>query len=122
MSERSKVRSLGYRKRFYKVGEVRALTGLESHVLRYWEAEFPALKPRKSRGGQRLYRPQDIELLLQIKDLLYSQGYTIAGARRRLQAGDDESLAAPEELIDVVDQVRHEIRAILTMLEANDTL
>lgn len=122
MGEPSKDRSLGYRKRFYKVGEVCALTGLESHVLRYWEAEFPGLRPRKSRGGQRLYSPPDIELLLQIKDLLYTQGYTIAGARRRLQAVDDESLAAPEELIDVVDQVRIEIRAILTMLEANDTL
>lgn len=105
-----------YRKRFYKVGEVAELTGLEDHVLRYWETEFPSLDPRKSRGGQRLYSPADIELILRIKDLLYEQRYTIAGARRRLaqEHGRVEG--------NVLDDVRGTIDAILTMMEANDKL
>ena len=72
----------GYRKGFYRMGEVCSLTDLESHVLRYWEHEFPQLRPRKSGGGQRMYRPDDIELILRIRDLLHQEGYTIAGARR----------------------------------------
>lgn len=123
MAESRTLRSLGYRKSFYKVGEVCALTGLEGHVLRYWEEEFAPLSPRKSRGGQRLYRPSDIELLLRIKDLLYEQGFTIAGARRRLQS---EANGAGEigggDVGDLVAETRREVRAILTMLDANDTL
>lgn len=112
----------GYAKRFYRVGEVCKLAGLESHVLRYWEGEFPGLRPRKSRGGQRLYAPADIDLVLQIRDLLHVQGYTIAGARRRLNAAEELGAhegGAPEA---VLDAVRSEIRAILTMLEGNDKL
>lgn len=116
MSEPVAGTARSYRKRFYKVGEVAELTELEDHVLRYWESEFPGLSPRKSRGGQRLYSPRDIELILRIKDLLYEQRYTIAGARRRLQqeAADAEG--------DVLDDVRGTIDAILTMMEANDKL
>lgn len=114
----------GYRKRFYKVGEVCTLTGLEGHVLRYWETEFEQLEPRKSRGGQRLYTPADIELVLRIKDLVHVQGFTIAGARRRLELGDpDETRAgAGDAPLDMLQQARQEIRAILTLLEANDKL
>lgn len=109
----------GGRKRVYRVGEVSRLTGLEGHVLRYWETEFPQLDPRKSRGGQRLYGPEDVALVERIKDLLHVQRYTIAGARRRLEA---EPEAGDEDLSERLDRARIELRAILTLLEANDTL
>jgi DNA-binding transcriptional MerR regulator len=71
-------------KLFYKISEVSTITRLEAYVLRYWETEFPILKPKKSRGGQRVYEKKDIELVMQIKKLLYDDGMTIAGARRML--------------------------------------
>lgn len=110
----------GYRKGFYRIGEVCSLTDLESHVLRYWEHEFPQLRPRKSRGGQRMYRPDDIELILRIRDLLHQEGYTIAGARRRLQA--ELPAAGEPDAATRLEDVRREIDAILTLLEANDKL
>jgi DNA-binding transcriptional MerR regulator len=72
-------------KLYFKIGEVVNLTGIKAHVLRYWESEFGTIRPVKSRGKQRLYRRQDIELILCLKDLLYRQGYTIAGARKKLR-------------------------------------
>lgn len=72
-------------KLYFKIGEVAELTGVKSHVLRYWESEFKAINPNKSRSKQRLYRRQDIELILHLKDLLYNQGFTIAGARKQLR-------------------------------------
>lgn len=71
-------------KLFYKIGEVSKIVGVEPYVLRYWETEFPFLKPRKSKSGQRVYVKKDIELLLQIKRLLYQERYTIEGVRKRL--------------------------------------
>ena len=71
-------------KLYYKIGEVCGILGVEAHVLRYWETEFPNLTPPKNRTGQRTYRPKDIELLLEIRRLLYDEGFTIAGARKRL--------------------------------------
>jgi len=71
-------------KLFYKISEVSKLTGLEAYVLRYWEMEFPMLRPRKNRGGQRTYEPKDIEMVMQIKTMLYDEGFTIAGARKQL--------------------------------------
>lgn len=72
-------------KLYYSIGEVRALTDLEPYVLRYWETEFPQLKPKKNSGGQRAYQRKDIELILRIKELLHEQGYTIKGARALLR-------------------------------------
>jgi DNA-binding transcriptional MerR regulator len=74
------------KKLYYKIREVCKIVGVEAHVLRYWETEFPALSPPKSKSGQRTYRAKDIELLLQIRKLLYEDGFTIAGARKRLIA------------------------------------
>ncbi|KAF0185149.1 MAG: transcription regulator protein [Nitrospirae bacterium] len=71
-------------KLFYKIGEVSALVGVESYVLRYWESEFPSLRPRKSRSGQRIYTKKDIDLILLIRRLLYEERYTIDGVRRKL--------------------------------------
>ena len=73
------------KKLYYKIREVCEIVGVEAHVLRFWETEFPALSPPKSKTGQRTYRPKDIELLLRIKKLLYEEGFTIAGARKRLE-------------------------------------
>jgi DNA-binding transcriptional MerR regulator len=72
------------RKLYYKIGEVCEIVGVEPYVLRYWETEFAALRPPKNKAGQRTYRPGDIQLLLQIRKLLYDERYTIAGARKQL--------------------------------------
>ena len=72
-------------KAYYSIGEVCELTGLKAHVLRYWETQFRALNPQKNSAGNRVYKPDDIELILFVKTLLYDQKFTIDGARRRLQ-------------------------------------
>ncbi|MFN2455180.1 MAG: MerR family transcriptional regulator [Pyrinomonadaceae bacterium] len=71
-------------KLFFKIGEVCDITGVQAHVLRYWESEFPMLAPQKNRAGQRTYRKRDVEMALRIKELLYDDQYTIAGAKKRL--------------------------------------
>ncbi len=71
-------------KLFFKIGEVCELAGVQAHVLRYWESEFPTLVPQKNRAGQRVYRKRDVEMALRIKELLYDDQYTIAGAKKRL--------------------------------------
>src|SRR5262245_20627919 len=71
-------------KLFFKIGEVCELVGVQAHVLRYWETEFTILQPQKNRAGQRTYRRKDVEIALRIKELLYDEGFTIAGAKRKL--------------------------------------
>ncbi|HJZ80738.1 MAG TPA: MerR family transcriptional regulator [Pyrinomonadaceae bacterium] len=71
-------------KLFFKIGEVCELAGVQAHVLRYWETEFPMLAPQKNRAGQRTYRRRDVEIALRIKELLYDEQYTIAGAKKKL--------------------------------------
>jgi len=71
-------------KLFFKIGEVCDITEVQAHVLRYWESEFPMLAPQKNRAGQRTYRKRDVEMVLRIKELLYEDQYTIAGAKKRL--------------------------------------
>ena len=71
-------------KLFFKIGEVCDIAGVQAHVLRYWETEFPMLQPQKNRAGQRTYRRRDVEMALRIKELLYDEQYTIAGAKKRL--------------------------------------
>jgi DNA-binding transcriptional MerR regulator len=84
-------------KEFYRIGEVSRLTALKPFVLRYWETEFPMLEPVKSPSGHRLYRQEDVEMVLRIKRLLYDEGFTIAGARRHLReqngAGESDGAA-----------------------------
>ena len=70
-------------KLFYKIGEVSKISGVESYVLRYWETEFPFLRPRKNKSGQRVYVKKDVELILEVKKLLYQERYTIEGVRKR---------------------------------------
>ncbi len=73
-------------KLFFKIGEVCDITGIQAHVLRYWESEFPMLAPQKNRAGQRTYRKRDVEMVLRIKELLYEDQYTIAGAKKKLSS------------------------------------
>jgi DNA-binding transcriptional MerR regulator len=73
-------------KLFFKIGEVCEITDTQPYVLRYWESEFPALAPAKNSSGQRIYRRRDIETVLRIKQLLYDEGFTIAGAKKRLES------------------------------------
>jgi DNA-binding transcriptional MerR regulator len=80
-------------KLFFKIGEVCDLVGVQAHVLRYWESEFPMLQPQKNRAGQRTYRRKDVEMAMRIKELLYGEGFTIAGAKRKL-AGEGRGAAS----------------------------
>lgn len=76
---------LGPVKLYYRIGEVAGIVGVEPHVLRYWETEFRSIRPQKSRKGQRIYSRRDVDRLLKVKDLLYTHGFTIAGARKKLR-------------------------------------
>src|SRR5262245_48248076 len=81
-------------KLYFRIGEVASAVGVETHVLRYWETEFRSIRPQKSSRGQRVYSRRDVETLLRVKDLLRNQGFTIAGARKRLS---EPGAVAPEE-------------------------
>src|SRR3982750_365131 len=87
-------------KLFFKIGEVCELAGVQAHVLRYWESEFPMLAPQKNRAGQRTYRKRDVEMALRIRELLYDDQYTIAGAKKKLaselRAGSKLKVVTPE--------------------------
>ena len=82
-------------KLYFKIGEVAKLADVPTHVLRYWESEFTAIRPKRANSKQRLYRKKDVELILQVKLLLHGQGYTIAGARKFLDSGGD--IKQPEQ-------------------------
>lgn len=100
-------------KLYLKIGEVAELTGIQPYILRYWESEFGTLRPAKSRSGQRSYRRNDVEAILRIKDLLYRQRFTIAGARRRLAA---EQGSLPPTVLDSLRRVRDELKEISASL------
>lgn len=106
-------------KLYFKIGEVAQLTGVKPHVLRYWEAEFRDIQPVKSRGRQRLYRRQDIELVLRLKDILYRQGYTIAGAKKILRQKLNPETAVPPAGSETTEQVLREVREDLRRLRAS---
>ena len=133
-------------KLFFKIGEVCEITDTQPYVLRYWESEFQALAPAKNSSGQRIYRRRDIETVLRIKQLLYDEGFTIAGAKKRLESemsgrGETPAPGAPpsdtrpvsgngseasttpardEEARSALKQVREGLREILTLLDRND--
>jgi DNA-binding transcriptional MerR regulator len=110
-------------KLYYRIGEVSEIVGVEPHVLRYWETEFRSIRPQKSRKGQRIYSRRDVEKLITVKDLLYSHGFTIAGARKKLREGGAEP-AAPEvqekrvTLRTRLLEIRGEVAALLSELES----
>jgi DNA-binding transcriptional MerR regulator len=108
-------------KLYFRIGEVSRLCGLPGYVLRFWETEFPQLKPPKSSAGQRTYRRPDVENVLRIKKLLYDQGFTIAGARQQLRAEAKRKqtalpFVAPAADLNELKQVRQGLREILGIL------
>jgi DNA-binding transcriptional MerR regulator len=105
-------------KPFFKIGEAARLCALKPYVLRYWETEFHSIKPQKTRSGQRLYRRQDVELLLRIRHLLYDQRFTIEGARTRLrELGHDEAAPPPVPPPDVdVETMRKIKQSVLELI------
>ena len=126
-------------KLFFKIGEVCEITDTQPYVLRYWESEFPALAPAKNSSGQRIYRRKDIETVLRIKQLLYEEGFTIAGAKKRLEgelggrsttpstmAGLPETevtnvpVPPADDLREMLREVREELRGMLTLLDKGD--
>ena len=118
-------------KLYYRIGEVSEIVGVEPHVLRYWETEFRSIRPQKSRKGQRIYSRRDVDKLLKVKDLLYSHGFTIAGARKRLREGGAEPVAAAiapappiverpgARLRVALGEIRRDIVALLGEFEAS---
>lgn len=88
---------------YFKIGEVARLTGVKPYVLRYWETEFKAIQPVKSRSRQRLYRKRDVELILKIKELLYEQRFTIEGARKRVRELLGEGELAAVEAVEAAE-------------------
>jgi DNA-binding transcriptional MerR regulator len=114
-------------KLYFRIGEVSALLGVETYVLRYWETEFPSLAPKKSGTGHRLYRRKDVELLLRIKHLLYEKRFTIEGARQSLHGDSPKSkiphARSPRTQPDLFPQpdplpdIRRQLAEILALLK-----
>ena len=98
-------------KRYFTIGEVSDLCGVKPHVLRYWEQEFPQLKPVKRRGNRRYYQRQDVLVIRQIRALLYDQGFTIGGARQRLDG--EEAREDVTQTQQIVRQMRTELEELL---------
>ena len=96
-------------KRYFTIGEVGELCNMKPHVLRYWEQEFPQLKPVKRRGNRRYYQRQDVMLIRQIKSLLYEQGFTIGGARQKMNGKDDDH---PKQAINAT-----ELKSVIKKIE-----
>jgi DNA-binding transcriptional MerR regulator len=101
--------------KLYKIGEVCRMADVQPYVLRYWETEFPPLAPNKSGGGQRLYTRREIDVILRIKQLLYSEGFTIAGAKKKL---DTEMSAPPGSGQKGLDEIKKDLRELLRMLSS----
>ena len=114
-----RVAELFARKPFFKIGEVAKLLGVKPHVLRYWESEFPSLKPRKNPSGQRIYAKADIEAIVEIQNLLYNQRYTISGAKKMLARHDegDEGLAPNLPANSFSQEVKYLKKRIKELLE-----
>ena len=115
------------KKLYYSIGEVSKMTELKAYVLRYWETEFKQLKPPKNRAGNRTYRQSDIDLILYIKDLLYTKKFTIEGARHQLateKEGKKEDVAAPVESVqqtaparkETLQKIKQELETLLEIL------
>ncbi len=102
---------------FYKIGEISEIAKIEPHVLRYWESEFSFLKPRKNKTGQRVYTRKDMELVLQIRNLLYKEKYTIAGVRKKF---GEHSLRKNSVSMHTIHEVKKKLKDILDIMNKND--
>lgn len=91
-------------KLYYRIGEVSQIVGVQPHVLRYWETEFRTIRPQKSHKGQRVYSRKDVEKLLKVKDLLKTQGFTIAGAKKKLREPEPEFERVVEPATERVEE------------------
>jgi DNA-binding transcriptional MerR regulator len=109
---------------YYSIGEVSRVTDLEPHVLRYWESEFPKLRPQKNKAGNRTYRIRDIQLIFQIKKLLYEDKFTIEGARQRLSSGAEgepnqlKLTFAGDQPKELVQKIKKELQDVLKLLDS----
>ena len=101
-------------KRYFTIGEVSELCGVKPHVLRYWEQEFPQLRPVKRRGNRRYYQPEDVQMVRRIRSLLYDQGFTIGGARNKLTGEEARSDVSQSQ--QIVKQVRVELEDLMKIL------
>ena len=114
---------------YFRIGDVSELLGVEPYVLRFWETEFPTLQPRKGKTGHREYKRKDVELLLEIKRLLYDEGFTISGARKTLkdrgrsgrkkQVSQMELIPEPPKLGAALAGVKKELQEIVSILKKN---
>ncbi len=106
-------------KMYYSIGEVSEITAVKPHVLRYWETEFPTLRPKKNRAGNRSYRPRDIKSVLAIRDLLYKEKFTINGARKKLQenSGNPDTILKQMQIPFSDPQARHVLVSVKKELE-----
>jgi DNA-binding transcriptional MerR regulator len=102
-------------KRYFTIGEVSELCAVKPHVLRYWEQEFPQLKPVKRRGNRRYYQRDDVLIIRQIRSFLYDQGYTIGGARQRM-TDEDGQVASPTGIQAVIKETIEELEDVLKVL------
>jgi DNA-binding transcriptional MerR regulator len=127
LKRREEENPISYDRLYYRIGEVSRITGLKPHVLRYWESEFRVIKPHKGGSLQRLYRRKDLDLILKIKKLLYEEGFTIAGAKKKIR--DVERLENKQLKLKLVENksngkdhellasVKEELKGIKRMLE-----
>jgi len=108
---------------FFSIGEVCELTGLKAHVLRYWESQFRFLSPAKNRSGNRVYQRKEIELILLVKHLLYTEKYTIGGARQKLnehrKAGELRRISRDALAVETLESIEHDLRDLLRHLESS---
>jgi DNA-binding transcriptional MerR regulator len=115
---------------YFRIGQVAEILGVETHVLRYWEKEFPELAPRKNRHGQRMYTEEDVRIAMLIKYLLYDEGYTIEGARKKLrqwihESGVPENVQAHLRSELVAERLKHikdKLTRLLQLLDRNPPL
>lgn len=109
---------------FFSIGEVCTLTDLKPHVLRYWESQFRFLNPAKNRSGNRVYKQREIELILLVKHLLYTEKFTIEGARQRLEhyrrTGELKAAARQAARLETIRELRRELDAVLAVLEGRE--
>ncbi len=105
-------------KQYFRIGEVAQIAEVEAYVLRFWETEFDSLHPQKSRSNQRMYSRKDVDLVLRIRDLLYEDGFTISGARKRLRSRrKDPKPDVPARTRTVLARVRNELEDLLKLVE-----
>jgi DNA-binding transcriptional MerR regulator len=100
-------------KLYFKIGEVSHIAGVPAHVLRFWESEFPKISPRRTDSGQRLYTRKEVELILEIKTLLYQRRFTIDGARQHLRSRSGIETPAPRQLLDEIRAELDQLRRLL---------